>query len=87
MKKGFKASYLKTSDNSYSLKVGQFKNFKDAESLQDQLSLKGFLSESHKANAPANTYIVQLGVFPNKEKALLAQEELARTGYSKTFLR
>ena len=87
MKKGFKASYLKTSDNSYSLKVGQFKNYKDAESLKDQLSLKGFLSESHKADAPANTYIVQLGVFPNKEKALLAQEGLARTGYSKTFLR
>jgi cell division protein FtsN len=85
--KGFKGSYLKKSNNSFSLKVGQFKSLKDAQKLQDSLSLKGFLSDSHKADAPAKTYIVQLGVFPNREKALLTKEKLARAGYSKTFLR
>jgi cell division protein FtsN len=85
--KGFKASYFKTSKNSYGLKVGQFKNSKDAQGLQDRLSLKGFLSESHKADVPDKTYIVQLGVFPNREKAVLTQEKLARAGYPKTFLR
>ena len=85
--KGFNASFYKNSNNSFSLKVGQFQNLKDAQKLQDRLSLKGFLSDSHKANAPAKTYIVQLGVFSNREKALLTQEKLARKGYPKTFLR
>ena len=33
------------------------------------------------------TYLVQLGVFPNKEKAKLAQEKLARAGYAKTIIK
>ena len=85
--KGFNSSFYKTPNNSFSLKVGQLQNLKDAQKLQDRLSLKGFLSDSHKANAPAKTYIVQLGVFPNREKALLTQEKLARKGHPKTFLR
>ena len=85
--KGFNSSFYKNPNNSFSLKVGQFQNLKDAQKLQDSLSLKGFLSDSHKANAPAKTYIVQLGVFSNREKALLTQEKLARKGYPKTFLR
>jgi cell division septation protein DedD len=85
--KGFKASNYKNPNNTISLNVGQFKNIKDAQKLQDRLSVKGFLSESHKANAPTMTYIVQLGVFPSREKALLTQEKLARAGYPKTFLR
>lgn len=85
--KGFNASYFKTSKKSFSLKVGQFSNLKDAQKVQDRLSLKGFLSESHKADVAAKTYMVQLGVFPNREKARLTQEKLARAGFSKTFLR
>ena len=85
--KGFNSSFYKNPNNSFSLKVGQFQNLKDAQKLQDRLSLKGFLSDSHKANAPAKTYIVQLGVFPDREKALLTQEKLARKGHPKTFLR
>ena len=84
--KGFNASFYKA-NNSFRLKIGQFNNPKDAQKLQDHLSLKGFLSESHRANLPVKTYIVQLGVFPNREKALLTQEKLARKGYPKTFLR
>lgn len=85
--KGFNASYYKNSKNSFSLKVGQFRNIKDTQKAQDDLSLKGFLSESHKADVPVKTYMVQLGVFPSREKARLTQEKLARAGYSKTFLR
>jgi cell division septation protein DedD len=85
--KGFNASYYKNSKNSFSLKVGQFSNLIDAQKTQDRLSLKGFLSESHKADVPVKTYMVQLGVFPNREKARLTQEKLARTGFPKTFIR
>ncbi len=84
---GFDASYYKNSKNSFSLKVGQFKNLQDAQKAQDRLSIKGFLSESHKADVPVKTYMVQLGVFPDREKARLTQEKLARAGYPKTFLR
>ena len=84
---GFDASYYKNSKNSFSLKVGQFKNLQDAQKVQDRLSIKGFLSESYKADAPVKTYMVQLGVFPSREKARLTQEKLARAGYPKTFLR
>lgn len=86
-RKGFNASYYKNPKNSFSLKVGQFKSLKDAQKAQDRLSLKGFLSESHKADVPVETYMVQLGVFPNREKARLTQEKLARAGFPKTFLR
>ena len=86
-RKGFNASYYKNSKNSFSLKVGQFRNIKDAQKEQDRLSLKGFLSQSHKVNAPAQTYLVRLGVFPSREKARLTQEKLARAGFSKTLLR
>ena len=85
--KGFNASYYKASKNSFNLKVGQFSNLKDAQKAQDRLSLKGFLSESHKADVPVKTYMVQLGVFPNREKARITQEKLTRAGFSKTFIR
>ena len=86
-KKGFSSSFYSPSQNSFSLKVGEFKAIKDAQNFQDRLSKKGFLSESHKANIPVKTYIVQLGVFPTREKAVLTQEKLARSGFLKTFLR
>lgn len=86
-RKGFNASYYKTPENLFSLKIGQFNNLEDAQKVQDGLSVKGFLSESYKAEVPTKTYIVQLGVFPSREKAILTQEKLARAGYPKTFLR
>jgi cell division protein FtsN len=85
--KGFNTSYYMTSNNFFSLKVGQFSNLNDAQKAQDRLSLKGFLSESHKADVTVKTYMVQLGVFPNRVKARLTQEKLARAGFSKTFIR
>ena len=85
--KGFNASYFKTSKNVFSLKVGQFSNLKDAQKAQDRLSLKGFLSESHKVDVTVKTYIVQLGIFSNRVKARLTQEKLALAGFSKTFVR
>jgi len=86
-RKGFNASYYKNPKNLFSLKVGQFNSLKEAQKVQDGLSVKGFLSESYKAEVPTKTYIVQLGVFPSREKALLTQEKLARAGFPKTFLR
>lgn len=85
--KGFNASLYKNTDKTFSLNIGQFKALVDAQKLQDRLSLKGFLSESRKADVPVKTYIVQMGVFPSREKALLNQEKLNRAGYPKSFLR
>jgi cell division protein FtsN len=85
--KGFKASYYKTSKNFFSLKVGQFSDLNDAQKAQDRLSLQGFLSESHKTDVHVKTYMVQLGVFSNREKARLIQEKMSRAGFSKTFIR
>ena len=85
--KGINASIYKNASNSYSLKVGQFDNLKDTQKAQSNLKLKGFLSRSHKEDDLIKTYIVQLGVFPNLEKARLTKEKLAREGFSKTFLR
>jgi cell division protein FtsN len=85
--KGFNTSFYKTSKNFFRLKVGHFRNLYDAQKEQDRLSLKGFLSESHKADVTIKTYMVQLGVFPNRDKARLTQEKLARAGFSKTFIR
>jgi cell division protein FtsN len=86
-RKGFNTSYYMNSKNLFSLKVGQFSNPNDAQKVQDRLSLKGFLSESHKADVNVKTYMVQLGVFPNRIKARITQEKLARAGFSKTFIR
>ena len=85
--KGFNTSYHMTSNNLFSLKVGQFSNLNDAQKAQERLSLKGFLSESHTADVTVKTYMVQLGVFPNRVKARLTQGKLARAGFSKTFIR
>ena len=85
--KGFNASFYKNTKNSFSLKVGQFNNLKDARKAQSRLKLKGFLSGMQKKDVALKTYIVQLGVFPNLEKARLSQEKLARAGFSKTFIR
>jgi cell division septation protein DedD len=85
--KGFNASYYKTPKNSFSIKIGQFSNLKNAQKAQDRLSIKGILSESHKADVSAKTYMVHLGVFPNRERARLTQEKLTRAGFPKTFIR
>ncbi len=86
-RKGYDPSFYKNSNNSFSLKVGQFSSLKESQTAQDNLSIKGFLSEFHKAEVPVKTYMVQLGIFPNKEKARLTQEKLARAGFSKSFIR
>jgi cell division septation protein DedD len=85
--KGFKASYYKNPKNFFSLNVGQFDTIEDAQKIQDNLRLNGFMSSSHRFDLPKKTYIVQLGVFPSLEKAHLTKEKLIRAGFSKAFLR
>ena len=53
-----------------------------------KLQAKGFSPLTHiVSKGKTKTYLVQLGVFPNKEKAKLAQEKLARAGYPKTIIK
>lgn len=85
--KGFPSTWVENKDKTFSLQVGHFNTMGKAQKFQDSLSLKGFLSEVHQGKAKTETYLVQLGVFPTKEKATLVQEKLVRAGYPNTFIR
>jgi cell division protein FtsN len=53
-----------------------------------KLQKKGFSPLTHVVSkGNTKTYLVQLGVFPNKKKAKLAQEKLAHAGYLKTIIK
>ncbi|MBT5471814.1 MAG: SPOR domain-containing protein [Nitrospina sp.] len=70
------------------VQTGAFSLKKNAEASMKKLKAKGFSPLIHIVNkGEAKTYLVQLGVFPNKEKAKLAQEKLARAGYLKTIIK
>ena len=70
------------------IQTGAFFQKKNAEISAKKLQAKGFSPLSHVATQNnTKTYLVQLGVFPNKEKTKLAQEKLARAGYAKTIIK
>lgn len=81
------ASPAKTG-NRFFVQTGAFSLKKNAGALVKQLQEKGFSPSIHVlTKGTKKTYLVQLGVFPNKEKAKLAQEKLARSGYPKTIIK
>ena len=70
------------------IQTGAFFQKKNAEISAKKLQAKGFSSLIHVVTRNnTKTYLVLLGVFPNKEKAKLAQEKLARAGYAKTIIK
>jgi cell division protein FtsN len=70
------------------VQTGAFSSKINAEASLKKLKLKGFSPLIHIVSKGNNkTYLVQLGIFPNKEKAKLAQEKLARAGYPKTIIK
>tara|TARA_B100000929_G_scaffold80012_1_gene62432 strand:- start:111 stop:803 length:693 start_codon:yes stop_codon:yes gene_type:complete len=70
------------------IQTGAFFQKKNAEISAKKLQAKGFSPLIHVATQNnTKTYLVQLGVFPNKEKTKLAQEKLARAGYTKTIIK
>jgi cell division protein FtsN len=70
------------------IQTGAFFQKKNAEISAKKLQAKGFSPLIHVATQNnTKTYLVQLGVFPNKEKTKLAQEKLARAGYAKTIIK
>ncbi|MBC8282863.1 MAG: SPOR domain-containing protein [Nitrospinae bacterium] len=74
--------------NRFFVQTGAFSLKKNADVLVKKLKAKGFSPLTHVVTrGQTKTYLVQLGVFPNKEKAKLAQEKLARAGYPKTIIK
>ena len=70
------------------IQTGAFFQKKNAEISAKKLQAKGFSPLIHVVTRNnTKTYLVQLGVFPNKEKTKLAQEKLARAGYAKTIIK
>ena len=70
------------------IQTGAFFQKKNAEISAKKLQAKGFSPLIHAVRQNnTKTYLVQLGVFPNKEKTKLAQEKLARAGYTKTIIK
>jgi len=70
------------------IQTGAFFQKQNAEISAKKLQAKGFSPLIHVVTRNnTKTYLVQLGVFPNKEKTKLAQEKLARVGYAKTIIK
>ncbi len=70
------------------IQTGAFFQKKNAEISAKKLQAKGFSPLIHVVTRNnTKTYLVQLGVFPNKEKTKLAQQKLARAGYTKTIIK
>jgi cell division protein FtsN len=70
------------------VQTGAFSSKINAEASLKKLQSKGFSPFIHiVAKGNTKTYLVQLGIFQNKEKAKLAQEKLARAGYPKTIIK
>ena len=75
-------------NNRFFIQTGAFLQKKNAEISLKKLWAKGFSPLIHVVmRNKTKTYLVPLGVFPNKEKAKLAQEKLARAGYAKTIIK
>jgi len=74
--------------NTFFVQTGAFSLEKNAGNLVNKLKAKGFTPLINVvSNGQKKTYLVQLGVFPSKEKAKLVQEKLALNGYPKTIIK
>ena len=83
-----KEPVLKKHNIRFYVQTGAFSQKKNAETSIKKLQSKGFspfITVLNRGNT--KTYLVQLGVFPNREKAILAQEKLAQAGYAKTIIK
>lgn len=84
----FSATPTIRTSNTFFVQTGAFSLKKNADTLVKKLKDKGFTPLINVVpNGKKKTYLVQLGVFPNKDKAKLIQEKLARIGYSKTIIK
>ena len=70
------------------VQTGAFSQKKNAEASLKKLQSEGFFPLIHVLSRDdTKTYLVQLGVFSNREKAKLIQAKLARAGYAKTIIK
>ena len=83
-----KIKTVSPTNTQFFVQTGAFSSKKNADNSMKKLQAKGFSPLTHiVSKGKTKTYLVQLGVFPNKEKAKLAQEKLARAGYPKTIIK
>ena len=84
---GFNPSQEKNPDGTYSIILGVFRTSQEAAKIQDQLSLKGFLTETKASGSTRSTYTVQLGAFSSQEEARKVQKKLNSAGFKGSFIR
>ncbi|MEK9629651.1 MAG: SPOR domain-containing protein [Nitrospinota bacterium] len=76
------------SNTRFFVQTGAFSKKQNAEASMKKLQDKGFSPLIHVVTRNnKKTYLVQLSVFPNKEKAKLAQEKLGRAGFPKSIIK
>ncbi|MFQ5715957.1 MAG: SPOR domain-containing protein, partial [Nitrospinales bacterium] len=84
---GFNPKLKKNGNGVYTFILGKFKTKSRAETLQDDLSVKGFLSSMKQSNVDTTNYVVQLGRFRTEDEARLTQKKMAELGFKKTFIK
>lgn len=84
---GFRPLLEKNPDSTYAFFLAKFHSKKEAESLQSQLSRKGFLSSVKTSSAESKKYIVRVGEFTSAQEARVTQEKLAGEGFTKSLIK
>lgn len=84
---GFNPKLKKNGNGVYTFILGKFKTKSQAETLQDTLSVKGFLSSMNQLNVDTTNYVVQLGRFRTEDEARSTQKKMAELGFKKTFIK
>lgn len=84
---GFSPQWENSPSGSYTFLLGKFKSQREAETLQDRLSIRGFLSGRKFKNSQASLYYVKTGGFSSRTEAVRQQKNLASKGFKSSFIR
>ena len=84
---GYSPSVDKNKDGRYSLLMGKFDSRNEAETMQKELAGKGFSPNLKSLNSGKETYIVKVGRFTDKAKAVESRKKLAQAGFKNSFIR
>ncbi|MEE2986820.1 MAG: SPOR domain-containing protein [Nitrospinota bacterium] len=84
---GYSPSVDKNKDDSYSLLMGKFDSRNEAETMQKELAGKGFSPNLKSLNSGKETYIVKVGGFTDKAKAVESRKKMAQAGFKNSFIR
>ncbi len=85
--KGFNPVRKQNEDGTYTFVMGRFKSQKEADNLQDKLSLSGFLSSSRTENIASTLHTVVVGNYSSLAQARQGKKKLTQAGFKNGFIR